>query len=193
MLLMIDNYDSFTYNIVQYFRELGESIEIIKNDSVSIERLFEKPFSALIVSPGPGTPKEAGITCGAIKRASDLNIPVLGICLGFQAICEIFGGNIREATEVMHGKTSMIYHSKKNVFSGIPSPFKAMRYHSLVIDNSNIPEDLEITARTENAVIMGAAHKNKKIYGVQFHPESILSEYGHKLLQNFLNIIYYND
>lgn len=186
---MIDNYDSFTYNIVQYFLELGEDIETIRNDSVSTEELFEKSFSALIISPGPCTPQEAGITCEAIKKASDLNIPVLGICLGLQAICEVFGGSIKKAPEIMHGKTSEIYHNGKNIFSGIPSPFKGMRYHSLVLDNSTIPEPLEITARTESDVIMGAMHKNKKIYGVQFHPESILSEYGYKMFQNFLNIV----
>ena len=190
MLLMIDNYDSFTYNIVQYFLELGKDIEIIRNDSVSIGELFEETFSALIVSPGPCTPKKAGITCAAIRKASDLNIPVFGICLGLQAICEVFGGSIKKAPEVMHGKTSMIYHNGKDIFFGIPSPFKGMRYHSLVLDKSTIPKTLEITARTESDVIMGVKHRNKKIYGVQFHPESILSEYGHKILQNFLDIIY---
>jgi anthranilate synthase component 2 len=186
---MIDNYDSFTYNIVQYFLELGEDIEIIRNNSVSTEELFEKTFSGLIISPGPCTPKEAGISCAAIKKAFDLNIPVLGICLGFQAICAVFGGTIKEVPEIMHGKTSMIYHNRKNIFSDIPSPFRGMRYHSLALDNSSIPEVLEITAKTENDIIMGIAHRNKKIYGVQFHPESILSEYGHKMFRNFLDIV----
>jgi anthranilate synthase/aminodeoxychorismate synthase-like glutamine amidotransferase len=180
---MIDNYDSFTYNIVQYFLELGENIETVRNDFLSIEELFEKSFSALVVSPGPATPQKAGITCKAIKKASDLNIPVLGICLGFQAICEVFGGSIK-------GKTSMVYHNMQNIFYGIPSPFKAMRYHSLVLDNSRVSEVLEITARTQGDIPMGVAHRSKKIYGVQFHPESILSEYGHKIFQNFLDIIY---
>ncbi|MCP4177793.1 MAG: aminodeoxychorismate/anthranilate synthase component II [bacterium] len=188
MLVMIDNYDSFTYNIVQYFKELNQDITIFRNDKITCKNLFEKKMDALIVSPGPCTPQKAGISCEAIKIASTKNIPVFGICLGFQSIGEVFGAKVVHAPYLMHGKTSKIYHNNTDIFRGLPSPFNATRYHSLAIAPDTVPDSLEVTAKTEDGVIMGIKHKKYPIYGVQFHPESILTEHGHDMLSNFLNI-----
>jgi len=190
MLLMIDNYDSFTFNVVQYLAELQADVKVIRNDELSLQELIKLAPERLVVSPGPCTPNEAGISVDAIKYFAG-KIPVLGICLGHQSIGQAFGGNIVRANTVMHGKTSPIYHKQKGIFKDLPSPFTATRYHSLVIDKVTIPESLEITAWTEDVdgnidEIMGVRHKTMAIEGVQFHPESILSECGHQLLDNFL-------
>ena len=187
MLLMIDNYDSFTYNIVQYFGELGENVRVYRNDAISIPEIERLKPDHICLSPGPGTPSQAGICLRVIKNFSE-KIPILGVCLGHQAIGEAFGGKIINAKTVMHGKTSLIYHTDKGVFHNIPNPFTAIRYHSLAIDRESLPEVLEITAWTEDGEIMGVRHKTLAVEGVQFHPESILSEHGHKLLKNFLEV-----
>ncbi len=189
MILMIDNYDSFTYNVVQYLGELGNTPEVYRNDKITIEELKEKNFDALVISPGPCYPGEAGISCDAIQYASENNIPVLGICLGHQCIGEVFGGNIVHAPYLMHGKVSEISHDGTGIFKDIPDKFKATRYHSLTIAPDTFPEDLEITAKTEDGIIMGISHKYLPIHGMQFHPESIITEYGHQLIQNFLDIV----
>jgi anthranilate synthase component II len=189
MILMIDNYDSFTYNIVQYFKELNQEINVIRNDQATVDEILNnKNFDAIVISPGPCTPNEAGISCELIKKAADSRIPILGICLGFQSIGHVFGGKITHAPELMHGKTSKIYHNSEGIFKDIPSPYNATRYHSLVIAPSSLPDTLKVTARTIDGVIMGIQHKSLPIYGVQFHPESILTEYGHKLLENFIDL-----
>ena len=190
MLLMIDNYDSFTYNVVQYFTELGADVKVFRNDEITIEEIEALKPDHLVISPGPCTPNEAGISMEAIRHFAG-KLPILGICLGHQSIGQVFGGDIIRAGQVMHGKTSDIHHAGIGVFSDIPNPYKATRYHSLVIDKQNLPECLEITAWTENPngsmeEIMGVRHKELAIEGVQFHPESILTEHGHKLLDNFL-------
>jgi anthranilate synthase component 2 len=192
MLLMIDNYDSFTYNVVQYFGELKAKVDVVRNDEITIENIAEKAPEYLVISPGPCTPNEAGISLGAIKEYAG-KLPILGICLGHQSIAQAFGGDIVRASKVMHGKTSPIYHSNKGIFSGLSNPFQATRYHSLVIDKNTLPECLEITAWTQKEdgsidEIMGIKHKALSVEGVQFHPESILTEYGHELLNNFLTI-----
>jgi anthranilate synthase component 2 len=191
MLLMIDNYDSFTYNLVQYFGELGVEVEVHRNDQISIDEIEKRNPEYLVISPGPCTPNEAGISIDAIKYFAD-KLPILGVCLGHQSIGQAFGGNIIHANEIMHGKTSMIHHHDSGVFTGISIPFEATRYHSLVIEKDSIPDCLEITAWTENEKggmdeIMGVRHKEYNIQGMQFHPESILTESGHKLLKNFLD------
>jgi anthranilate synthase component II len=189
MILMIDNYDSFTYNIVQYFKELNQEINVIRNDQATVDKILSnKNFDAIVISPGPCTPNEAGISCELVKKASTYKIPILGICLGFQSIGHVFGGKITHAPELMHGKTSKIYHNSEGIFKDIPSPYNATRYHSLVIAPSSLPDTLKVTARTIDGVIMGIQHKSLPIYGVQFHPESILTEYGHKLLENFIDL-----
>jgi len=185
-VLLIDNYDSFTYNLVHYLQELGESIEVVRNDAFSVSEIKSKNPKAVLISPGPGEPKNAGICIDFIKNAE--NIPVMGVCLGHQAIGEAFGGKIIRAEKPMHGKTSMISHSGKTLFQGLPSPFIATRYHSLVIDKATLPDCLEITATTEDGTIMAISHTSRNIHGVQFHPESIASEHGHKMLKNFLEI-----
>jgi anthranilate synthase component 2 len=190
MLLMIDNYDSFTYNLVQYFGELGAEIRVFRNDEITVKQIEELAPSHIVVSPGPCTPTEAGISVEAIKYFSG-KIPLLGVCLGHQAIGEAFGGKVVRATRVMHGKISQIHHRGQGVFTALPDPFNATRYHSLVIEQASLPDCLEVTAWTENAdgsieEIMGVRHKTLAIEGVQFHPESILTEHGHQLLQNFL-------
>ncbi|HBC85533.1 MAG TPA: anthranilate/aminodeoxychorismate synthase component II [Lentisphaeria bacterium] len=188
MFLMIDNYDSFTYNLVQYFGELGSPPEVVRNDKTTVKALSKLPIKALIVSPGPCSPSEAGISCEAIRYFSSRKIPVLGVCLGHQCVGQVFGGRIIHAPNLMHGKVSKIVHSGKGIFKGIPDKFTATRYHSLVIDPKKVPEELEVTARTSDGVIMAVQHKSLPVYGVQFHPESILTEHGHKLLKNFLKL-----
>lgn len=190
MLLMIDNYDSFTYNLVQYFRELGADVQVFRNDEICVEEIEALAPSHLVISPGPCTPNEAGVSM-AVIRAFAGKIPILGICLGHQSIGQVFGGEVIRAKNVMHGKTSLIYHNNTSVFSGIPNPQTATRYHSLVVDKSSLPDCFEVTAWTQNAAgeceeIMGMRHKTLSVEGVQFHPESILTEAGHALLANFL-------
>ena len=190
MLLMIDNYDSFTFNLVQYFGELGEEVRVIRNDAMTLDALRRLGPSAIVISPGPGTPNEAGVSLEIIERFGG-GVPVLGVCLGHQAIGQVFGGQIVRAREIMHGKTSPIHHDGKGVFRGLPNPFEATRYHSLVVEKSSVPECLEVSAWTLNAdgsidEIMGLRHRTLPIEGVQFHPESILTQHGHDLLRNFL-------
>ena len=190
MLLMIDNYDSFTFNVVQYLMELGEDVSVWRNDEISVDAIIEAAPEKIVISPGPCTPNEAGISLEVIERLAG-SIPILGICLGHQSIGQAFGGHIIRAPKVMHGKLSAIHHSGAGVFEGLPSPYQATRYHSLVIDPSTLPESLEVTAWTEDEsgeleAIMGVRHRSLFVEGVQFHPESILSEHGHALLKNFL-------
>ncbi|WP_028950797.1 anthranilate synthase component II [Sulfurihydrogenibium subterraneum] len=188
MILMIDNYDSFTYNIVQYFYELGQEVLVKRNDEITIEDIKRMDnIDAIVISPGPCTPNEAGISVDVIKEFKGV-YPILGVCLGHQSIGQAFGGKIVKAKCLMHGKTSKIYHNEKGLFEGIPNPFNAVRYHSLVIDESTLPEDIEITARSDDGEIMAIEHKKYPIWGVQFHPESILTEYGLKLLENFVHL-----
>ena len=190
MLLMIDNYDSFTFNVVQYLMELGEDVVVWRNDEISVDAIIKAAPEKIVISPGPCTPNEAGISLEVIERLAG-SIPILGICLGHQSIGQAFGGHIIRAPKVMHGKLSAIHHSGVGVFEGLPSPYQATRYHSLVIDPSTLPESLEVTAWTEDEsgeleAIMGVRHRSLFVEGVQFHPESILSEHGHALLKNFL-------
>ncbi len=185
MILVIDNYDSFTYNIVQYLGELGAEIEVVRNDEISPEDILKKKPTHILISPGPCSPKEAGISVDVIKKLAG-KIPILGVCLGHQSIGYAFGGDIIRAGKLMHGKTSMISHDGKGVFKGLPNPFQATRYHSLVIKKETLPDCLEITATSEDGEIMGVRHKTLPVEGVQFHPESILTESGKPLLKNFL-------
>jgi anthranilate synthase component 2 len=185
MLLMIDNYDSFTYNLVQYFGELGEEVAVYRNDEIALDEVARLKPARIVVSPGPCTPNEAGISVPLIKRFAG-EIPVLGVCLGHQSIGQAFGGRIVHAKQLMHGKTSAIRHNDAGVFKGLPNPFQATRYHSLVIERESLPDCFEITAWTDDGEIMGVRHKTLAVEGVQFHPESILTEHGHKLLRNFL-------
>ncbi|POP51111.1 aminodeoxychorismate/anthranilate synthase component II [Zhongshania marina] len=190
MLLMIDNYDSFTYNVVQYFAELGADVKVLRNDEVTIEEIRALAPSHLVISPGPCTPNEAGISLAAIKAFAG-EIPILGVCLGHQSIGQAFGGKIVRAREVMHGKTSPMHHHNSGVFTGLNNPLVATRYHSLVIEKDSLPDCLEVTSWTQNPdgsidEIMGVRHKTLDVEGVQFHPESILSEQGHELFKNFL-------
>jgi anthranilate synthase component 2 len=190
MLLMIDNYDSFTYNLVQYLSELGAEVWVARNDQIGIAEIERLAPERIVISPGPCTPNEAGISLAVIGRFSE-QIPILGVCLGHQAIGQAFGGRIVHAREIMHGKTSLIHHNDNSVFRGLEMPFEATRYHSLVIDKSSLPECLEVTAWTQTAngerdEIMGVRHKVRRVEGVQFHPESILTRQGHDLLRNFL-------
>jgi anthranilate synthase component 2 len=185
MLLMIDNYDSFTYNIVQYFGELGEDVRTVRNDEITLQEIAEMKPDRICISPGPKAPRDAGVSVDVIKEFGG-KLPILGVCLGHQAIGEAFGGKIVRAKQVMHGKTSMIAHTGEGVFKGIPSPFTVIRYHSLAIERASLPACLEVTAWTDDGEIMGVRHKEFDIQGVQFHPESILSEHGHALFRNFL-------
>lgn len=187
MLLMIDNYDSFTYNLVQYFRELGEEVVVYRNDAITVDEIAALHPEMLVISPGPCTPREAGISVEAIQYFAG-KLPILGVCLGHQAIGEAFGGNIVRADELMHGKTSAMYHKGTDLFAGLDNPFDATRYHSLVIERATIPSCLEVTCWTDRDMIMGVAHKELAIWGVQFHPESILSLAGKPLLQNYLDL-----
>ena len=187
MLLMIDNYDSFTYNLVQHLGEIGEDIKVFRNDRVTIKDIEELNPERIVISPGPCTPKEAGVSVDVIKYFAG-KIPILGVCLGHQAIGAAFGGDIIRAPRLMHGKTSMIYHDGKTIFKGIPSPFEATRYHSLIIKKETLPSCLEITAWTDQDEIMGVRHKEFIVEGVQFHPESILTKVGKTLLKNFLKL-----
>jgi anthranilate synthase component 2 len=189
-LVMIDNYDSFTYNLVQYFGELGAEVTVVRNDEVTVEQIAALRPDKIVISPGPCTPKEAGISVATIREYAG-KYPILGVCLGHQSIGYAFGGNIIHAKAIMHGKTSLVYHQNQGVFSGLNNPFTATRYHSLVIEQASLPDCLEVTAWTQDAQgnldeIMGVRHKSLDIEGVQFHPESILTEHGHDMLRNFL-------
>ena len=190
MLLMIDNYDSFTYNLVQYLGELGQDVLVYRNDEIDLAKVAALKPDRIVISPGPCTPNEAGIGVPLIKEFAG-KIPLLGVCLGHQSIGQAFGGNIVHAKQLMHGKTSLIYHKDAGVFKGLPNPYTATRYHSLVIEQETLPDCLEVTAWTQDAngefdEIMGVRHKTLAVEGVQFHPESVLTEYGHELLKNFL-------
>jgi anthranilate synthase/aminodeoxychorismate synthase-like glutamine amidotransferase len=191
MLLMIDNYDSFTYNLVQYFGELGANVEVHRNDKISLDEIKALDPEKIVISPGPCTPNQAGISLDVIQAFAGKK-PILGVCLGHQSIGQAFGGDIIHASQIMHGKTSDVYHNNTGIFKELPSPLKATRYHSLVIDKMTLPDCFEITAWTQNEdgsidEIMGVRHKTLNIEGVQFHPESILTEHGHALLKNFLD------
>ena len=185
MLLMIDNYDSFTYNIVQYFGELGEDVRTVRNDEITLEQIEAMRPNRICISPGPKAPRDAGLSLDILREFKG-KLPILGVCLGHQAIGEAIGGNVIRAKQVMHGKTSLIAHTGEGVFKDLPTPFTVIRYHSLAIERSSLPDCLEVTAWTDDGEIMGVRHKEYDIEGVQFHPESILSEHGHTLLKNFL-------
>ncbi|WP_306524179.1 aminodeoxychorismate/anthranilate synthase component II [Dokdonella sp.] len=190
MLLMIDNYDSFTWNLVQYLGELGQEVRVVRNDALTLAQIRALAPAAIVISPGPGTPDEAGVSLEVLREPL-AGVPVLGVCLGHQAIGQAFGGKVVRAAQIMHGKTSPIHHRGEGVFAGLPTPFEATRYHSLVVEKSSLPACLEVTAWTENAdgsldEIMGLRHRSLPIEGVQFHPESILTQHGHAMLRNFL-------
>lgn len=185
MLLMIDNYDSFTYNLVQYLGELGQTVEVFRNDQISLERIGALAPSHIVISPGPCTPNEAGVSLDVVTNFGR-DIPMLGVCLGHQSIAQAYGGRIVYAKQLMHGKTSMIYHDGSGVFEGLQNPFQATRYHSLVAERASLPDCLQISAWTDDEEIMGVRHLEHRVEGVQFHPESILTQYGHDLLRNFV-------
>ncbi|MDD4953627.1 MAG: aminodeoxychorismate/anthranilate synthase component II [Candidatus Omnitrophica bacterium] len=185
MILMIDNYDSFTYNLVQYFGALGQKIKVFRNDKITISGIKKLKPAKIVISPGPGRPQDAGISCSVIKEFAG-RLPILGVCLGHQCIGQVYGGHIIGAKKIMHGKVSNIYHNKKDIFKGMPNPFEATRYHSLVVERKTLPACLEITAWTADKEIMGLKHKEYPLWGVQFHPESILTKVGMDLLRNFL-------
>ena len=190
MILMIDNYDSFTYNLVQYFGELGQQVKVVRNDQIGVKEIAELKPEHIVLSPGPCTPNEAGVSLEIVNQLAG-KFPILGVCLGHQTIGQAFGGKIIRANDIMHGKTSMVYHNNQHVFNGCNLPFEATRYHSLVIEQESLPDCLEVTAWTQKEdgsldEIMGVRHKELMVEGVQFHPESILTEFGHHLLQNFI-------
>ncbi|MGH7206212.1 MAG: aminodeoxychorismate/anthranilate synthase component II [Nitrospiraceae bacterium] len=187
MLLMIDNYDSFTYNLVQYFGELGEEVQVYRNDKITVDEIEALRPQRLVISPGPCTPKEAGISVSAIRHFSG-RIPVLGVCLGHQSLAVAFGGKVIHAERLMHGKTSMIHHDGKTIFRDLPNPFEATRYHSLLVNRATVPDCLEVSAETVEGEIMGLRHRTLGVEGVQFHPESILTAAGKDLLRNFLKL-----
>jgi para-aminobenzoate synthetase component 2 len=187
MIILLDNYDSFTYNLVQYLGELGATVRVLRNDEVSVEEALALAPEKVIVSPGPCTPNEAGISLDLVRRCAGC-IPVLGVCLGHQAIGQVYGGEVTRALQVVHGKTSNIHHDGRTIFSGLPNPFPATRYHSLAVNRSNLPACLEVSAESEDGTIMALRHREWTVEGVQFHPESILTEQGHRLLGNFLKM-----
>jgi anthranilate synthase/aminodeoxychorismate synthase-like glutamine amidotransferase len=187
MILLLDNYDSFTYNLAQYLGQMGQHLEVRRNDQITLEEIEERKPERIVISPGPCTPAEAGVSVPLIKRFAG-KIPILGVCLGHQSIGAAFGGRVIRAKEVMHGKTSLIHHDGKTIFRGLPQDFPATRYHSLIVERESLPEVLEISATTADGTIMGLRHKTLKVEGVQFHPESVLTEVGFRLLENFLTI-----
>ena len=186
MLLMIDNYDSFTYNLVQYLGELGEEVKVVRNDDLGVDAIEQLAPERIVLSPGPCTPNEADVSLAVIERFKG-RVPILGVCLGHQAIGQAFGGKVVRAKTLMHGKVSRVHHSGEGVFRGLPTPYDATRYHSLAIERASCPDELEVTAWTEDGEIMGVRHRSLPVEGVQFHPESILTQHGHALLRNFLN------
>jgi anthranilate synthase component 2 len=188
MFLLIDNYDSFTYNLFHYLGELGAQVDVVRNDAISAEAAIARNPRGIVLSPGPCTPNEAGICLDVIALAAKVHVPLLGVCLGHQAIGQIFGGKVVRAPVPVHGKTSQMHHDGTGLFTGLPSPYLATRYHSLVVEREGLPSVLDVTAWTEDGLIMGLAHKELPIAGVQFHPESIASEHGHALLRNFLDL-----
>lgn len=187
MLLVIDNYDSFTYNLVHFLGELGAETKVVRNDAITVQDAMGMRPTGIVLSPGPCDPDQAGICLALTAAAAETQIPLLGVCLGHQTIGQAFGGVVQRHSEIVHGKTAEIKHESKSVFKGLPSPVKATRYHSLVVEADSLPSDLEVTASLDDGTIMGLMHKSKPIHGVQFHPESIASEHGHKMLQNFLD------
>jgi anthranilate synthase/aminodeoxychorismate synthase-like glutamine amidotransferase len=187
MLVVLDNYDSFTYNLVQYFQELGAEVTVFRNDEISVPDLATMDMSHLVISPGPGRPEQAGISEMAIRHFSG-RVPLLGVCLGHQAIGQVFGGRVIHAPTLVHGKTSPIHHDGRGVFKGLPIPFNATRYHSLIVDRVSLPPELEVTATTTDGIIMGLRHTEYSVEGIQFHPESILTEFGKEMLRNFLKV-----
>jgi anthranilate synthase/aminodeoxychorismate synthase-like glutamine amidotransferase len=187
MILMLDNYDSFTYNLVQYLGQLGVNVKVFRNDAISVEQVKKLSPEKIVISPGPGRPEDAGISCALIKELAG-KVPILGVCLGHQAIGYCFGGRIIRAKKLMHGKTSMINHNRKDIFKHMPNPFEATRYHSLLVESRSFPDCLEVTARTKENEIMGLKHKRYAVFGVQFHPESILTKGGLELLRNFIKL-----
>ncbi|RZO87954.1 MAG: aminodeoxychorismate/anthranilate synthase component II [Kiritimatiellaceae bacterium] len=187
MILVLDNYDSFTFNLVQYLGELGAELQVVRNDKITVEAALALKPEKVLISPGPCSPKEAGISCDLIRACAPL-MPVFGVCLGHQSIGDVFGGNVVRAERLMHGKTSPIHHDRTSVFKGLSDPFDATRYHSLIVERSSLPDALRITAWTEEGEIMGVEHKELPVHGVQFHPESILTVEGKQLLQNFLDL-----
>jgi len=191
MIILIDNYDSFTYNLVHYFQEMGEKVKVFRNDEKNSDFLIKENPNYFVISPGPSSPNNAGICLELIKKNSELKrpIPTLGVCLGHQVIAQAFNSKIIQSGKPVHGKVSLIHHNRLGLFNDLKSPFKATRYHSLIIDKKSISEDLNITAKTEDGVIMGIQHVRLPFYGVQFHPESIATEYGHKIVENFINCV----
>ncbi|NGM45630.1 aminodeoxychorismate/anthranilate synthase component II [Rhodobacter sp. SGA-6-6] len=187
MLLLIDNYDSFTWNLVHYLGELGAEVKVVRNDALQVQDALAMTPEAIVLSPGPCDPAQAGICLPLTRAASEAGVPLLGVCLGHQTIGEAFGGRVIRCHEIVHGKMGTMHHGGKGVFAGLPSPFQATRYHSLVVERETLPDCLEVTAWLEDGTIMGLRHKEKPIEGVQFHPESIASEHGHQLLRNFLD------
>ncbi len=187
MIIMIDNYDSFTYNLVQYLGELGQDIKVYRNDKITLDKIKKLRPKKIVISPGPGRPENAGISAGVIRELAG-KIPILGVCLGHQAIGYVYGGKIVNAANLMHGKTSLIYHNRKTIFKGIPNPFAATRYHSLLIEMKSLPSCLEVIAWTKENEIMGVKHQDFPLWGVQFHPESILTKSGKDILKNFLKL-----
>lgn len=188
MILLLDNYDSFTYNLLHYFSELGCEVIVKRNDVIRVADVMAMKPRGIVISPGPGTPEESGICLELITKAAG-KIPLLGVCLGHQAIGQAFGGKVIRAPYPMHGKVSNIVHSGKSVFAGLPTPFKATRYHSLIVEKTSLPDLLTITAETQDGIIMGLQHKTLNVHGVQFHPESIASEHGHQILKNFIDVL----
>jgi len=187
-ITLLDNYDSFTYNLLHYLGELGAEVSVIRNDAVSVHELLAQKPDGIVISPGPGTPDDSGICLALVKEAAG-KVPLLGVCLGHQAIGQAFGGRVIRAPAPMHGKTSRIAHQSKAIFKNLPSPFEATRYHSLIVERASLPAALTITAETEDGIIMALSHKEQCVHGVQFHPESIASEHGHALLRNFLEMV----
>ena len=189
MLLLIDNYDSFTYNLVHYLGELGADVQVHRNDGLNVQEAMALKPAGILLSPGPCDPDQAGICLALTEAAAETNTPLMGVCLGHQTIGQAFGGNVVRCKDIVHGKMGTMHHKNIGLFAGLPTPFEATRYHSLVVDRDTLPDSLEITAELEDGTIMGLQHKSLPIHGVQFHPESIASEHGHKLLQNFLDVM----
>jgi anthranilate synthase/aminodeoxychorismate synthase-like glutamine amidotransferase len=187
MILVIDNYDSFTYNIVQQLGEFGADIQVVRNDQITLDGVRVLMPNQIVISPGPGDPDDSGVSLDVLRQLGE-TIPILGVCLGHQCIGQVYGGLVKRAPRLMHGKTSMVYHNGDPLFAGLPSPFEATRYHSLIVEEASLPDCLEVTAHTDDGIIMGLRHKQFPVYGVQFHPESILTRFGPRLLQNFLEL-----